>query len=80
MAETFAMGKSEEWFWNSLPKTFIAILDERKSIDRERLKTLAVYVGCVFSGQKFDSLEENHEIELEGIDKPISENALRSLY
>ena len=80
MAETFAMGKSEEWFWNSLPKTFIAILDERKSIDRERLKTLAVYVGCVFSGQKFDSLEENQEIELEGIDKPISENALRSLY
>ena len=80
MAETFAMGKSEEWFWNSLPKTFIAILDERKSMDRERLKTLAVYVGCVFSGQKFDSLEENPEIELEGIDKPISENALRSLY
>lgn len=80
MAETFAMGKSEEWFWNSLPKTFIAILDERKSIDRERLKTLAVYVGCVFSGQKFDSLEENRETELEGIDKPISENALRSLY
>lgn len=74
------MGKSEEWFWNSIPKTFIAILDERKSIDRERLKTLAVYVGCVFSGQEFDSLEENHEIELEGIDKPISENALRSLY
>lgn len=80
MAETFAMGKSEEWFWNSIPKTFVAILDERKSIDRERLKTLAVYVGCVFSGQKFDSLEENQEIELEGIDKPISENALRSLY
>lgn len=80
MAETFAMGKSEEWFWNSLPKTFIAILDERQSIERERLKTLAVYVGCVFSGQKFDSLEGNHEIELEGIDKPISENALRSLY
>lgn len=80
MAETFAMGKSEEWFWNSIPKTFVAILDERKSIDRERLKTLAVYVGCVFSGQKFDSLEENQEIELEGIDKPISANALRSLY
>jgi hypothetical protein len=78
MAETFAMGKSEEWFWNSLPKTFVEILDAKKRIEKERLKTLAVYVGCIFTGQNLNLIDDEKEIE--GIDKPVSQDALRSLY
>ena len=77
LSETFDMGRSEEWFWNCEPKKFVALIKMKKEREKEKLKTLAIYVGCDFTGKDFEIMEPN---EVEGIDKPVSQDALRSLY
>lgn len=71
------MGASEEFFWNNTPKKILALIHQRREMDKENMKALAVYVGCVFAGKSFDEIEESEVVE--GIDKPVSQDALRSL-
>lgn len=69
------LGMSEEWFWNSLPRVVIAMIDEKKRIDLEEIKTQAYYIASFVWGNNPDELEENKEVA--GIDKPVSENMLK---
>lgn len=71
------MGASEEYFWNSTPKKILALIEQRRNMDKENMKALSVYVGCILTGKSFEEIENGEEIP--GIDKPVSQDALRSL-
>ena len=72
------MGLSEGYFWESTPRKIIALIDQKKEIEKAKTKNLAVYIACMVWGKDPDELEEKKG-PVPGRDIPISENALRGL-
>lgn len=52
------------------------MIETEKKIEVERLKTLATYTACYVWGKD----PEEHESEVQGIDKPVSEKAISAFY
>ena len=72
------MGIGEETFWESTPKKIIALIDQKREIEKARLKNQAVYIACYVWGKDPDKYEDNGG-PVAGRDVPISEGALKSL-
>lgn len=72
------MGKTEEDFWKSTPRKVIALIDQKKEIEKARVKNQAVYIACMVWGKDPDDLEEKGG-PVAGRDVPISEGALKGL-
>ena len=72
------MGLGEETFWESTPKKIIALIDQKREIEKARLKNQAVYIACYVWGKDPDKYEDNGG-PVAGRDVPISESALNSL-
>ena len=72
------MGKTEEDFWKSTPRKVIALIDQKKEIEKARVKNQAVYIACMVWGKDPDDLEEKGG-PVAGRDIPISEGALKGL-
>ena len=72
------MGLSEQYFWESTPRKIIALIDQKKEIEKARLKNQAIYIACYVWGKDPDKHEDNGE-PVAGRDVPISEGALKSL-
>ena len=72
------MGISESDFWESTPRKIIALIDQKKEIEKARVKNQAVYIACMVWGKDPDEME-NPDAPVEGLDIPISEGALKGL-
>ena len=72
------MGISEEVFWESTPRKIIALIDQKKEIEKARVKNQAIYIACMVWGKDPDEYEKKDEL-VAGRDVPISESALKGL-
>ena len=72
------MGLSEEYFWESTPRKIIALIDQKKEIEKVNIKNLAVFVACYVWG-KDPEKEDAGDGLVAGRDKPIDPNALKGL-
>lgn len=72
------MGLSEEYFWESTPRKIIALIDQKKQIEKAKIKNQAVYIACMVWGKDPDEFEKSNE-PVAGRDVPINENALKGL-
>ena len=72
------MGISETDFWESTPRKILALIDQKKTIERAKTKNLAVYIACMVWGKDPDEIE-NPDAPVAGRDVPISESALKGL-
>lgn len=72
------MGISETDFWESTPRKIIALIDQKKEIEKAKIKNQAVYIACMVWGKDPDEVEEKGGL-VAGRDMPISEGALMGL-
>ena len=72
------MGISESDFWESTPRKIIALIDQKKEIEKARIKNQAVYIACMVWGKDPDEIEEK-DGPVAGRDLPIDEKALKCL-
>ena len=73
------MGIGEETFWESTPRKIIALIDQKKEIEKATIKNQAVYIACMVWGKVPDEIEEKGG-PVAGRDIPISESALNGLF
>lgn len=73
------MGISESDFWESTPRKIIALIDQKKEIEKARVKNQAVYIACMVWGKDPDEMEEKGG-PVAGRDIPISESALNGFF
>jgi len=78
LAETLLLGMSEEYFWESTPRKIMALIDQKKQIEKAKTKNLAVYIASMVWGKDPDGLEKT-DGPVAGRDMPIDPNALRGL-
>lgn len=71
------MGLSEQFFWESTPRKIIALIDQKKEIEKVNIKNLAVFVACYVWGK--DPEEKQDDGLVAGRDRPIDPNALKGL-
>jgi len=72
------MGIGEKIFWESTPRKIIALIDQKKEIEKARIKNQAVYIACMVWGKDPDEVEKKGG-PVAGRDIPINENALKGL-
>ena len=72
------MGISEEVFWESTPRKIIALIDQKKQIEKATIKNQAVYIAYMVWGKDPDEMEQKGG-PVAGRDVPISEGALKGL-
>lgn len=74
------MGKSEEWFWESTPRLVMALIDQKKKIEKVNQKNLAIYIASYVWGKDPDEFEENDSKKLiPGIDIPVDASLVNQL-
>lgn len=78
MTECLLMGLGEKYFWESTPRKIIALIDQKKEIEKATIKNQAVYIACMVWGKDPDEVEEKGG-PVAGRDIPISESALNGL-
>lgn len=71
------MGLSEEYFWESTPRKIIALIDQKKEIEKVKIKNLAVFIAGYVWGK--DPEKEVDDGLVAGRDKPIDPSALKGL-
>ena len=71
------MGISEEVFWESTPRKIIALIDQKKEIEKVKSKNLAIYTACYVWGKNPDENEVEENKIMPGRDIPVSEEALK---
>ena len=73
------MGLSEEYFWESEPKKIIALIDQKKEIEKINQKNLAIYIASYVWGKDPDEMEQKERRAIPGIDIPIDESLVNIL-
>ena len=73
------LGKSEEEFWESTPRKVIALIDQKKEIEKIKQKNLAVYIAGYVWGQDPDKKETDTRKPIPGIDIPVDESLINKL-
>lgn len=71
------MGISEADFWESTPRKIIALIDQKKEIEKAKTKNLAVYIASMVWGKDPDEIEKEKNAPIAGRDFPASESALK---
>ena len=70
------MGLGEEYFWESTPRKIIALIDQKKEIEKAKIRNQAVYIACMVWGKDPDEIENTGGL-VAGRDIPADEGALR---
>ena len=52
------MGISEADFWESTPRKIIALIDQKKEIEKAKTKNLAVYIASMVWGKDPDEMKK----------------------
>ena len=73
------IGLTEEYFWESEPKKIIALIDQKKEIEKINQKNLAIYIASYVWGKDPDEMEKKERGPIPGIDIPIDESLLNKL-
>ncbi len=73
------MGLSEEYFWESEPKKIIALIDQKKEIEKINQKNLAIYIASYVWGKDPDEMEKKEHGPIPGIDIPIEQGLVDKL-
>lgn len=73
------MGLSEEYFWESEPKKIIALIDQKKEIEKINQKNLAIYIASYVWGKAPDEMEQKERGPIPGIDIPVDESLVNRL-
>ena len=73
------MGLSEDYFWESEPKKIIALIDQKKEIEKINQKNLAIYIASYVWGKDPDEMEQKERGLIPGIDIPVDESLINRL-
>ena len=73
------MGLSEGYFWESTPRKIIALIDQKKEIEKVKAKNQAIYIACYVWGKDPDEAEQIDK-PVAGRDVPIDEKALKGFF
>ena len=73
------MGISESDFWESTPRKIIALIDQKKEIEKARIKNQAVYIACMVWGKDPDEVEKQGG-PIVGVDVPASASLVSRLF
>ena len=71
---------SEDFFWESTPRKIIALIDQKKEIEKINQKNQAIYIACYVWGKDPDEIETDRKKKIPGIDIPADPNAVKSLF
>ena len=71
---------TEEQFWESTPRKIIALIDQKKEIEKARLKNQAVYIACYVWGKEPEEVEEKERGPIPGVDIPIDSSIVDKLF
>jgi len=73
---------TEEWFWSSTPRKVIALIDQKKEIEKINQKNLAIYIASYVMGQDPDEDEKENEKRgpIPGVDIPIDAGLVNRLF
>jgi hypothetical protein len=74
------MGISEADFWESTPRKIIALIDQKKEIEKAKTKNLAVYIASMVWGKDPDEIEKEENAPIAGRDFPAGESALKGFF
>lgn len=74
------MGKDDSWFWNNEPRIVINLINEKKEIDLEKMKTQGAFIACCVWGKDPNTLIKKDDEEILGIDKPVDPALLKGWY
>lgn len=72
------MGLSEEYFWESTPRKIVALIDQKKEVEKVQQKNMAIYIACYVWGKEPEEKDTDNKL-VAGRDVPINEGALRGL-
>lgn len=64
----------------SEPRIVINLIEQKKEIDRERMKASACYIACCVWGKDPSEIDGNSKNEVLGIDKPVDPSLLKGFY
>ena len=73
------LGKTEEWFWESTPRMVMALIDQKKEIEKINMKNQAIYIACYVWGKDPDEFEEKERAPIPGIDIPADASLVNKL-
>lgn len=74
------MGIREQEFWESTPRKIIALIDQKKQIERINQKNQAIYIACYVWGKTPPDDEKIDDTKpVAGRDVPIDPTALKGL-
>ena len=74
------MGIREADFWESTPRKIIALIDQKKEIEKAKTKNLAVYIASMVWGKDPDKIEKEKNAPIAGRDFPAGESALKGFF
>lgn len=74
------LGKDESWFWSTEPRIVISLINEKKKMDIEKMKTQSAYIACCVWGKNMDELDGGKEKKVLGIDEPVNPSLLKGFY
>ena len=70
---------TEEYFWESTPRKIIALIDQKKEIEKINLKNQAIYITSFIAGKDPDEMEPTKKGKIPGVDIPIDESLVNRL-
>ena len=73
------LGLTEDYFWKSTPRKIIALIDQKKEIEKINQKNLAIYIASYVWGKVPDEMEKKERGPIPGIDIPIDEGLINKL-
>lgn len=74
------MGMTEEYFWESTPRKILALIDQKKEIEKINQKNLAIYIASYVWGKDPDEIENEKNKPIPGVDIPIDSSLVDSLF
>jgi hypothetical protein len=75
------LGKTEDEFWESTPRKVIALISQKKEIEKTNQKNLATYIASYVWGKDPDEYEEDYKKKpIPGIDIPADQSLINTLF
>lgn len=74
------MGLPESYFWESTPRKIIALIDQKKEIEKVKEKNLAIYIASYVWGNEPEEESDGKKKPIPGIDVPIDSETVNLLF